>query len=179
MGTSCKGRRSGRLPAVLLQARLRTQIRAPGIRAGATGASNHSSIQPHGQLFWTGGNSALNAHPFVIAGQPAPSPGYHTNGYGATLFGLQPFLPGITKPSARDSLVLSYSGQLSTTLVNDYGIVPTDEERPGNFSHLLDSNGVLNLIYSPTTKTPYPNNTINTPLDPAALALLKFVPRQI
>ena len=146
-----------------------------GNSSGATGASNHSSIQPHGQLFWTGGNSALNAHPFVIAGQPAPSPGYHTNGYGETL-GLQPFLPGITKPSARDSLVLSYSGQLSTTLVNDYGIVPTDEERQGNFSHLLDSNGVLNLIYSPTTPTPYPNNTINTPLDPAALALLQFVP---
>jgi hypothetical protein len=142
---------------------------------GGTSSSSGSSSQPHGQLFWTGGNSVINAHPFVIAGQPAPSPGYHTNGYGMTV-GLQPFLPGITKPSARDSLVLSYSGQLATTLVNDYGIVPTDEERQGNFSHLIDSNGVLNLIYSPTTTTPYPNNTINTPLDPAALALLQFVP---
>jgi hypothetical protein len=149
-----------------------------GSSAGATGSSDasaRSSGSPHGQLFWTGGNSAINAQPFVIAGQPVPNPGYHTNGYGMTV-GLQPFLPGITKPSARDSLVVSYSGQIATTLVNDYGIVPTEEEREGNFSHLTGSNGALIPIYPPRISTPYPNNTINTPLSPAALALLQYIP---
>jgi trimeric autotransporter adhesin len=152
-----------------------TSSTSSGGSSSGSASSSSNSQGPHGQIFWTGGNSAVNAQPFVIAGQPAPSPGYHTNGYGVTA-GLQPYLPGITKPSARDSLVLSYSGQISTTLVNDYGIVPTEEEREGNFSHLIGSNGALIPIYAPRDPTPYPNNTINTPLNPAALALLQYIP---
>ncbi len=45
-----------------------------------------------------------------------------------------------------------------------------------NFSQLVDSNGQLIPIYPPKTTTPYPNNTINTPLDPAAVALLQYLP---
>lgn len=147
--------------------------------AGATGTgdadSSANKSKPHGEIFWTGGNSALNAQPFVIAGQPVPNPAYSSNGYGVTL-GAQPFFPGLTKPSPRDYILLSYAGGLASTLVNDYGTVPTALERAGNFSQLVDSNGNRIPIYPPRSATPFPNNTINTPLDPAAVGLLNFLP---
>ncbi len=100
-------------------------------------ASLRSANHPHGAIFWTGGNSALNAQPYVLAGQPSPDPSYHSNGYGLS-FGSQPFIPGLIKPSSKDFILLNFSGQLATTLVNEYGIVPTDLERRGNFSQLAD-----------------------------------------
>jgi trimeric autotransporter adhesin len=131
--------------------------------------------QLHGEFFWAGGNSALNAEPFVLAGQPRPNPSYNSNGYGVVIGG-QPFLPGLTKPSPRDSLVVSYTGQLSRSLVDQYGVVPTELEREGNFSQLTGPDGLI-PIYPPRSFTPYPNNTIDTPLDPAALALLAYLPK--
>jgi hypothetical protein len=41
--------------------------------------------QLHGEFFWAGGNSALNAEPFVLAGQPRPNPSYNSNGYGVVI----------------------------------------------------------------------------------------------
>jgi hypothetical protein len=55
-------------------------------------------------------------------------------------------------------------------------VVPTDLERSGNFSQLVDSTGAMIPMYPPRSTTAFPSNTINTPLDPAAVALLKFLP---
>jgi hypothetical protein len=94
-----------------------------------------SPNQIHGLVFWNGGNSALNADPFLLAGQPSPNPSYDSNGYGLVITG-HPFLPGITRPSNKDSVSFSFAGQIATTLVNDYATVPTALERAGNFSVL-------------------------------------------
>jgi len=141
--------------------------------SATSGSPQSSGI--HGQAFWNGGNSGLNAQPYVLAGQPPPNPSYYSNSYGATV-GLQPFIPGVTKPSPRDFLLLAYSGQSSTSLIQQYGTVPTELERQGNFSQLTNSTGGLIPIYPPRSITPYPNNTINSPLDPAALGLLQYLP---
>ena len=142
---------------------------------GGIGSAGGNAATPHGEIYWGGANSAFNAQPFNISG-PAPHPGYNSNSFGATI-GLEPFLPGLTKPSARDFVVISYAGLLSTTLSNQYGTVPTDLERAGNFSQLVDpADGLLIPIFPPRSNTPFPNNTINTPLDPAALALLYYLP---
>jgi trimeric autotransporter adhesin len=144
--------------------------------SSATVASVSPNANPiHGEIFWTGGNSALNANPFVLAGQPLANPSYHSNAYGITVGG-HPFVPGVIKSSPRDYLLLSYFGQSSTSVVNDYGVVPTELEREGNFSQLTGPNGALIPIYSPKTGVVYPNNTIDTPLNPAALALLQYLP---
>jgi hypothetical protein len=135
-----------------------------------------SPNQIHGLAFWNGGNSALNANPFLLAGQPSPNPSYNSNGYGIVITG-HPFLPGMTRPSNKDSVSLSFAGQIATTLVNDYATVPTDLERAGNFSRLLGPTGALVPIYPPGQSVPYPNNTIDRPLDPVALALLEYLPR--
>ena len=129
----------------------------------------------HGLIYWNGGNSALNANPYLLAGQPSPNPSYDSNGYGMVVSG-HPYLPGITSPSKRDSYSLSYAGQIASTLVNDYATVPTALERSGNFSQLLGSTGALIPVYAPGRTVPYPNNTINQALDPVALALLDYLP---
>ena len=99
---------------------------------GTGGAvSSSSPKQIHGLAFWNGGNSVLNANPFLLAGQPSPNPSYDSNGYGLVITG-HPFLPGITRPSNKDSVSLSFAGQIATTLVNDYATVPTGLERAGN-----------------------------------------------
>jgi trimeric autotransporter adhesin len=132
--------------------------------------------QPHGIVYWTGGNSALNARPYVLVGQPAPNPSYSSNSYGMVLAG-KPFLPGLTKPSNRDFVLLTYAGQLSRSLVNQYGVVPTVREREGDFSQLVGPTGEPILIYPPQeTNVPYPNNTIDTPFDSVAMALLPYIP---
>jgi trimeric autotransporter adhesin len=98
-------------------------------------ATASSPNQIHGLVFWNGGNSALNADPFLLAGQPSPNPSYDSNGYGLVTTG-HPFLPGITRPSNKDSGSFSFAGQIATTLVNDYATLPTALERAGNFSVL-------------------------------------------
>jgi trimeric autotransporter adhesin len=142
----------------------------------ASVVSVNPNVNPiHGVAFWTGGNSALNANPHVLAGQPLANPSYYSNAYGLTVGG-QPFIPGLIKPNPRDYLLLSYFGQSSTSLVNDYGIVPTELEREGNFSQFTGPGGAPILIYPPNGSVPYPNNTIDTSLNPAALALLRYLP---
>jgi hypothetical protein len=138
--------------------------------------TSSSRSQTHGLVFWNGGNSALNADPFLLAGQPSPNPSYDSNGYGLVITG-HPYILGLTRPSNNDSASFSFAGQIATTLVNDYATVPTALEREGNFSQLLGTSGALIPIYPPRHSVPYPNNTIPSALlDPVALALLQYLP---
>ncbi|MGD0445761.1 MAG: TonB-dependent receptor [Edaphobacter sp.] len=133
-----------------------------------TPAVNTVSARFHGTAFWNGGNSIFNAAPFLLAGDSVPNPAYYSNNYGLMVS---------TKLGRRDFIQLSYSGQSTSSLVNNYGLVPTDLERQGNFSQLTNSDGSLIPIYPPRSFTPYPDNTINTPLNAAAVALLQYLPR--
>jgi trimeric autotransporter adhesin len=134
-----------------------------------------ATAQLHGVVYWDGGNSALNADPYVLAGQPLANPGYRSNSYGASMAG-HPYLPGVSRPSLRDTIAFSFAGQSSRQLVDDFGVVPTLQERQGNFSGLTDATGQPLLIYRPDTGKPFPNNTLDTPLSPAATGLLRYLP---
>jgi len=119
--------------------------------------------QPHGAIFWTGSNSALNAEPFSIEGQSQEQPPSGTNQFGIT-FMSAPYIPHLTKPSGKDTMFLSISGQRSSSPLDEYGIVPTDPERGGDFSA-----AGLPAIYDPTTLQQFaangnpgvPNGTLN------------------
>jgi trimeric autotransporter adhesin len=150
-----------------------TQATAAAYRQIVTGRPIE---QIHGIVYWNGGNSALNADPYVLAGQPLGNPRYSTNFYGAMAEG-HPFFPFLTKPRQRDALAVSFNGQSSRQLVNDFGVVPNQQERQGDFSGLLGPTGQQIAIYSPRTHRPYPNNVINDPLNPEALALLAYLPQ--
>lgn len=107
--------------------------------------------QPHGAAFWTGSNSALNAEPFSIRPQTEQQPASGTNRFGITFIGA-PYLPGLTKPSGKDTIFLTLSGQRNSSPVSESATVPTDgsfgtyDERVGDFRG-------ENTIYDPANDT--------------------------
>jgi hypothetical protein len=110
--------------------------------------------QPHGSVFWIGSNSALNAQPYSLQGQPQQQPASGSNRFGIT-FMSAPYIPHLTKPSGKDTMFLTLSGTRSSSPLDEYGNVPTAEERAGDFS----APG-LPTIYDPTTGSPFANNAI-------------------
>jgi trimeric autotransporter adhesin len=134
--------------------------------------------QPHGSMFWIGSNSALNAEPFSVEGQPQVQPASGSNRFGIT-FMSAPYIPHLTKPSGKDTMFLTLSGTRSSSPEDLYANVPTAAERAGDFSA-----AGLPAIYDPTTGLQFANNTISngqngTPklISPqAANVLNKFYP---
>jgi outer membrane receptor protein involved in Fe transport len=109
-----------------------------GGREGSGGRGNFRGFnpsQPHGAIFWTGSNSALNAEPFSLRGQSQEQPSSATNRFGLT-FMSSPYLPGVTKPSGKDTMFLTLSGQRSSTPSDQYATVPTEAEREGTIPGL-------------------------------------------
>ncbi len=123
----------------------------------------------HGSLFEYLRNEDLNARNyFAPVGQRKPD--YRRNLYGGTV-GL---------PILHDHLFFfgDYQGIKQAIGVTRITTVPTAAERTGNFTG-------VSTVYNPATtrvvngryvRTAFPNNTISTPLDPAALALLTRIP---
>ena len=73
-----------------------------GGRGGRGNFRGFNPGQPHGAIFWMGSNSALNAEPFSLRGQPQEQPASGTNRFGLT-FMSAPYIPGLTKPSGKDT----------------------------------------------------------------------------
>ena len=115
--------------------------------------------QPHGAIFWTGSNSALNALPFTLNGQQEQQPAYGSNRFGATLIG-EPFLPGLTKPSGKDTVFFTLSGQRTSTPYTAYGTVPDAAQRAGCVP--TQASVVCNLLaYYPQPNLAAGSNTQN------------------
>ena len=132
--------------------------------------------QPHGAIFWTGSNSALNAEPFSLQGQEQEQPASGTNRFGLT-FMSAPYIPGLTKPSGKDTVFLTLSGTRSSSPEDEYGNVPTDAERTGSFA----ATG-LAPIYDPTTGQQFSSNGVANVIPASrlasqALALLNYFPQ--
>lgn len=121
----------------------------PGGNSGGFGGRmnfrNFNPGQPHGAIFWTGSNSALDALPFALNGQSQIRPASGTNRFGIT-FMSAPYLPHLTKPSGKDTFFLTLSGSRNSNPLDEYAAVPTGAERTGDFS----ASG-LPAIYDPTT----------------------------
>ena len=146
-----------------------------GRGGGMRNFRNFNPGQPHGAIFWIGSNSALNAEPFSLRGQPQEQPAYGSNRFGITFISA-PYIPGLTKPSGKDTLFLTASGTRSSSPLDQYATVPTDAERVGDFS----APG-LPLIYDPTTFQQFiSNGTANVipsgRITPQANALLNYFP---
>jgi hypothetical protein len=131
--------------------------------------------QPHGAIFWIGSNSALNAEPFSLRGQPQEQPASGTNRFGLTFISA-PYIPGLTKPSNKDTMFLTLSGTRSSSPLDEYATVPTDAEKSGDFSA-----AGLPAIYDPTTFQQFMSNGVanvipSKRISPQAAALLKYFP---
>jgi trimeric autotransporter adhesin len=153
---------------------------------GGGGFRNFNPTQPHGAIFYQGGNGALNAAPFSIAqalGEPGAQvvkPSSMQNRFGVSFTG-SPWIPGLFKPSTKQFVFLNVTGvrNINPEVLN--GTVPTLAERSGDFSQLLNTNGGVTSgqLYDPTTELPILNNNLKnatTPLSPQAQTLLNFYP---
>ena len=132
--------------------------------------------RPHGAIFWTGGNSALDAKDFALRGQPIAQPNYHSNHFGLTIVGA-PYIPHLIEHDTKDFLFFTVAAQRSTSPFDQYGTVPDAQERAGNLSALTTPGGLPITVYDPRTGQPFPNNTLRQDrISPQAQALLNYVP---
>jgi hypothetical protein len=145
-----------------------------GFGGGRGNFRGFNPAQPHGSVQWNGTNSALNAQPFSLRGQTEAQPPYGTNSFTASLI-TEPYLPGLTKPSGKDTIFFSLGGSRNSNLTNQYATLPTAAELGGDFSA-----AGLPTIYDPTTGLPFANNKIPSGaggrITGAAQALAKFFP---
>jgi len=146
-----------------------------GFGGGRMNFRNFNPGQPHGAVFWIGSNSALNAEPFSLRGQSQQQPASGTNRFGITFISA-PYIPGLTKPSGKDTVFLTLSGSRSSSPFDEYATVPSDAERLGDFS----ATG-LPPIYDPITLQQFtsngnPNVIPTSRISAQATALLKYFP---
>ncbi|WP_158751271.1 TonB-dependent receptor [Acidobacterium sp. S8] len=153
---------------------------------------NFNPAKPHGAIFWNGGNSALNAEPFSVRGAPLNQPSYASNHFGLTFIGA-PYIPKILEHDTRDLLFFTLAGNHSSSPFNQYGTVPTADERTGDLSSLTTQNGTPIIIYNPSAASapggatctangnipgqPFVNNVIPAAcIAPQATGLLNYIP---
>lgn len=154
-----------------------------GGRGGGGGNfRNFNPAQPHGAVFYTLGNSALNSAPWSPTLIAQKNPSAYSNRFGVTIGG-SPYIPGLFKADTRQFVFLNLTGQknLNAFLPNPVR-VPTALERTGDFSQSSQLvNGRLTpvAIFNPATGLPYatgsngrPASVINTPLSAQAVAIL-------
>jgi trimeric autotransporter adhesin len=150
--------------------------RGGGGGGGRGSFRNFNPTQPHGAIFYTGGNSALNTRGFFANGPPPVTPSYNSNQYGVTLSG-SPYIPGLFKPSTKQFVFLNFTGMKSSKQSVFNAIVPTAAQQGGNFS--APGNNPLYIQNSPTPTNMIPpcGGTITTNcITPQAIALLTYYP---
>jgi hypothetical protein len=123
----------------------------------------------HGSLFEFFRNEDLNARNY-FASPTAPKPEYRRNLYGG----------GIGGPIFRDHLFFfgDYQGVKQLIGVTRISTIPTMSERQGIFtgvSHIYDPTTTA-VVNGTTVRKEFPNDVINIPFDPVAMALLQRFP---
>ncbi len=130
--------------------------------------------KPHGALFYSASDGVFDAKPYSLNGEPTTQPSYFQQRFGATLGGPLK-VPHIYNGGTKTFFFLNYSGNRSNNPYDVFSTVPTLAERAGDFSGVTTRTGAPVQIFDPVTHQPFPNNQI-TVINPAAQALLKFIP---
>lgn len=134
---------------------------------GGGGRGRFNFNRPHGSLFYTLGDSALDATPYSLTGAPTGKPAYLQQRFGAS-FGGPLMIPKIYKGSQKTFLFVSYNGSRSQNPFDAFSTVPTDNERNGIFPV---------TIINPQTGLPFQDNTIPPGMiSQTAKNLLPFIP---
>ena len=156
-----------------------------GGRGGGGGGAfrNFNPAQPHGSVFYQGGNNALNSAPWSPTLEPVVNPSAYSNRFGASIAG-SPYLPGLTKPDTRQFVFINLTGQKNLNpFLPAPERVPTTLERTGDFSQSFQrvSGGLAAVsLFDPATGLPIPGNNLRNStvgISPQALALLNYYPQ--
>src|SRR6202034_1805060 len=130
---------------------------------------------PHGSIYYGVGDSALNASPYSLTGQPAEKPGYLQNSFGGSVGG--PLnIPHLYHGGSKTFYFINFNGKHGENPFDQLSTVPTLLERQGNFSQTTyTSTGASVQIFNPATNTAYANATLPQ-INSAALGLLQYIP---
>jgi hypothetical protein len=140
----------------------------PGGGGGGRGGAfrNFNPAQPHGSIFYQGGNNALNSAPWQPSLIAQVNPAAYQNRFGLSIAGT-PYIPGLTKPDTRQFMFINLTGQKNLNAFAPLPVrVPTAAERMGDFSNsyqvIPGTNNQLEhvTIYNPVTGQPFQNNQI-------------------
>jgi hypothetical protein len=151
-----------------------------GFGGGRGGRGRFNVNQPHGSLFYSFGDSALNANPYSLSGEPLSQPGYNSSRFGGVVGG--PLrIPKIYDGGAKTFFFLTFFGTRASNLFDQLATVPTEAERNGDFSQTLAPRGPQGgqpvQIIDPLTNLPFPGNVIpQSRISPQAQALLSYIP---
>jgi Carboxypeptidase regulatory-like domain len=123
-------------------------------------------------------NSALNAKPYSITGQSFPKVADYSERFGGNMGGPLK-IPHIYDGSDRTYFFLNYQHQLVKNGVNNFSLVPTLDERSGNFCNV--GNGFT--LYDPSSNFSGPRTVLGNgcqlptgSINTAANGLLQYIP---
>src|SRR5580698_1593168 len=159
-----------------------------GFGGGGFGRRGFDINRPHGSLYYGVGDSALNASPFSLTGQPTEKPAYLQNSFGGSVGG--PLnIPHIYHGGSKTFYFINYNGKRAENPFDQFSTVPTLLERQGNFSGVTYTSGPQAgqpvELFNPTNNTPYPGNIIpgfssqtcpSTGSASGAAGLLQYIP---
>jgi len=163
---------------------------------GSFGRGRFNFNKPHGSVYYSANDAALNALPYSLTGAPGAQPDYLQQRFGVTLGG--PLnIPKIYNGGSKTFFFLNYNGGRGKNLYDAFSVVPTAAERAGDFSNSTvlahDANGnparqPVQLSYpagSPCAGQPIPGDNLQNispscPIPGAASnianGLLPFIP---
>jgi hypothetical protein len=139
---------------------------------------------PHGSIYYGIGDSALNASPYALLGEPATNPSYLQNSFGASVGG--PLnIPKIYHGGTKTFFFANYNGHRGEDPFEDFSTVPTLLERQGNFSlaNYPGTQGQAVQLFIPATSScPAPpagaaNAIPANCISPVAQKLLTYIPQ--
>jgi hypothetical protein len=112
----------------------------PGRAMPITGRRGFDINHPHGSIYYGIGDSALNAAPYALAGEPASNPAYVQNSFGGSVGG--PLnIPKIYHGGTKTFFFVNYNGKHGENPFDQFSTVPTLLERQGNFSQTTYNSG--------------------------------------
>src|SRR5579863_1215415 len=96
----------------------------PGRAMTIGGRRGFDINHPHGSLYYGVGDSALNAAPYALAGEPATNPSYEQNTFGGSIGG--PLnIPKIYHGGAKTFFFVNYNGKRAQNPFDQFSTVPT------------------------------------------------------
>ena len=101
----------------------------------AAAAEDIDVNRPHGSVYYSVGDSALDAAPYALTDSSAEKASYIRQRFGVSLGG--PLnIPKVYNGGSKTFFFLNYNGSRGSSPYDAFSFVPTPDERSGNFSGL-------------------------------------------
>jgi len=136
--------------------------------------------QPHGVLYFSDDNAALDARPYSLTGVESAKADYNQARFGVNVGG--PLnIPKIFKGGNKWFFFGGWNGSRGSNPYDAFSTVPTQDERNGNFSAATYNDGKPVQIFDPKTGQQYQFNGVSNAIDPSLIssasnALLQYIP---